>query len=414
MPKRIVILCDGTSNEISENRTNVLRLYGVLAKDEAQMVFYDPGVGTFGAENSFSYYWRKTVEIWGLATGWGMDQNVKETYRFIAESYDDGQRANGQHELPDEIWLFGFSRGAYTARVLAGFIHAVGLIRPINMNLVEYAFRAFKEVGDRADLAEGEGSRDPKKNPFAEVNLYERILQPRRAVVRCLGLFDTVGSVFDWGRRGVRVRTYPYTVANPSVQAVRHAVSLDERRTMFKPTLWSKARAFWGGAAEAPEVPGAQDVAEVWFSGVHGDVGGGYPEARSHLAKIPLRWLIDETRKLGLTYDEALVAALVDGVAPDNHYVRPDPLAAPQNSMNAAWSVLEVLPRRGRTGVDTARRTRFGYYIPYFEPRFLPPGAMIHPSVLLRRGTGNDYAQPNIPEGVAVWSEGATVGVAPE
>ena len=77
MPKNIVILMDGTSNEISTDRTNILRLYGTLEKSERQLVYYEPGVGTFGAENAWLRFWRKAVEIWGLATGWGLDQNVK-------------------------------------------------------------------------------------------------------------------------------------------------------------------------------------------------------------------------------------------------------------------------------------------------------------------------------------------------
>lgn len=113
MPKNIVILCDGTSNEISQNRTNVLRLFGALERSPEQVVFYDPGVGTFGAENAWSYYYRKAIEIWGLATGWGLDQNVKEAYKFLIEYYDDGKRPNGKNEDPDQIFIFGFSRGAY-------------------------------------------------------------------------------------------------------------------------------------------------------------------------------------------------------------------------------------------------------------------------------------------------------------
>ena len=90
MPKNIVILFDGTSNEISKNRTNVLRLYGTLKKTKDQIVYYDPGVGTFGAENTMSYYYRRAAEIWGLATGWGLDQNVKEAYEFLVHNYNDG------------------------------------------------------------------------------------------------------------------------------------------------------------------------------------------------------------------------------------------------------------------------------------------------------------------------------------
>jgi uncharacterized protein (DUF2235 family) len=123
MPKNIVILLDGTSNEILADRSNILRLYGALEKSDRQLVYYDPGVGTFGAENAWLRFWRKTVEVLGLATGWGLDYNVKEAYRFLVENYDDGRSGGGEPGSRDNIYLFGFSRGAYTARVLAGFMH---------------------------------------------------------------------------------------------------------------------------------------------------------------------------------------------------------------------------------------------------------------------------------------------------
>src|ERR1700761_4944219 len=112
MSKNIVILFDGTSNEISRDRTNILRLFGVLKRDDSQIVYYDPGVGTFGAADSWSNAYRKTIEIWGLATGWGIDQNVKEAYRFIVENYNRGSAdADGHSPDHDRLYIFGFSRG---------------------------------------------------------------------------------------------------------------------------------------------------------------------------------------------------------------------------------------------------------------------------------------------------------------
>jgi uncharacterized protein (DUF2235 family) len=127
MPKDIVILLDGTSNGIAAQRTNVLRLYGCLRKSPEQLVWYDPGVGTLGADGAWSRLWRDTTELWGMATGWGIDANVKQAYRFLIEHYDSGKEGGGAR---DRIFLFGFSRGAYTARMLAGFIHTIGPDRP--------------------------------------------------------------------------------------------------------------------------------------------------------------------------------------------------------------------------------------------------------------------------------------------
>ncbi|MEZ5932692.1 MAG: DUF2235 domain-containing protein [Alphaproteobacteria bacterium] len=409
MPKNIVILCDGTSNAISENRTNVLRLYGTLTKSDGQVVYYDPGVGTFGADNAWSYYYRKAHEIWGLATGWGLNLNVKEAYRFLVDNFDDGERADGSKVEPDRIYLFGFSRGAYTARVLAGFLHAVGLIRPTNLNLLDYAYRAYKGIGDTEASEDAEdGSR-----VFAEVRLYERILRPRRPVIRCLGLFDTVGSVFEWGRLGPRLHYHAFTKTNPSVEAVRHAVAIDERRTMFRPQLWPGGRDYWS-LRFCKDSAKPQDVKEVWFSGVHGDVGGGSPEATSQLAKIPLDWMIRETRPLGLDYSMQTINRIVLGKDAKERYVAPDALAPKGESMNRAWKLLECLPRRVPSHGCSGRPSLMGWYLPLSERRWIAPGAKVHDSVLERRGKPADYGQPNIPKDIEIVSSPRDIELDPK
>lgn len=391
MPKNIVILLDGTSNEISADRTNILRLYGTLEKSDAQLVYYDPGVGTFGAENSWSRWWRKAVEIWGLATGWGLDQNVKEAYRFLVDNYDDGKRGRADPVERDRIYIFGFSRGAYSARVLAGFIHTVGLIEPRNLNLLDYAYRAYKGIGgDEDDAAKTEG--DEAGGPFAEVRLYERILAPDRPPIRLLGLFDTVASIIEHGRNGLRLSAHAHTKRNVSVESVRHAVAIDERRTMFRPELWPEGQEYWGNPFNRSAAK-PQDAREVWFAGVHGDVGGGYPECQSGLAKVPLDWMIKQTRPMGLRYRTQTVNEIVLGTNPAKKYVKPDPLARAHNSMNWAWSILEYLPQWRRADPRTGRRG--GFTIPHFQPRTIPPGARIHESVLKRRDAG--LGPPNLP-----------------
>lgn len=130
MARTIVILLDGTSNGVSDRRTNILRLYGCLRKTAAQTVYYDPGVGTIGAQGAWSRWAQDASELWGMATGMGVDQTVKRAYRFLVESYDNGKAGNAGR---DRICLFGFSRGAYAARMLAGFIHAVGLLERRNL-----------------------------------------------------------------------------------------------------------------------------------------------------------------------------------------------------------------------------------------------------------------------------------------
>jgi uncharacterized protein (DUF2235 family) len=127
--KNLVICCDGTGNEISENISNVLKLYRMLRKtgktEPHQIVFYDPGVGTLARPDPWRKVWQDTITILGLATGYGLDDNVLAAYEFLINNYEEG----------DDIYLFGFSRGAYTVRVLAGLIHKVGLLSPPQSNV---------------------------------------------------------------------------------------------------------------------------------------------------------------------------------------------------------------------------------------------------------------------------------------
>ena len=368
MAKNIVILLDGTSNEIGKNRTNILRLYGTLRKSDDQLVYYDPGVGTFGGDKAWSRLWRKTVEVWGMATGWGLDANVKQAYRFLVENY--ARDADG---CRDRIYIFGFSRGAYTARVLAGFLHAFGLMEPRNLNLLDYAYRAYKRIGENGG-----------DNAFAELRLHERFMRPHRPQIRLLGLFDTVASVIESGRFGPRLRKHAFTRHNPSVEAVRHAVAMSERRTMFRAQPWPEDQVFTPRRFD-PASAVAQDAREVWFAGVHGDVGGGYPKAESALAKIPLHWMIEETEPMGLKYKTAAINLLVLGTRPGRdgkRYVAPDPRAPEHDSMTWGWKLLEFIPRRKPAG--STRPAIFGWIIPLFERRHIADGARIHASVMER------------------------------
>lgn len=369
MARNIVILLDGTSNGIKANRTNILRLYGTLAKDEGQLVYYDPGVGTFGGDFAPLRLYRKALEIWGLATGYGLDFNSIEAYRFLVDNY----RKDPLTGERDRIYIFGFSRGAYTARVLAGFINAFGLIEPRNLNLLTYAYRAYKSIGEGVDDMDAGDAR------FAEMFLYQRIVDPDHPPIRMLGLFDTVSSVIERTRRGVGLRSHAFTETNPSVQSVRHAVAIDERRTMFQPKLWKSGEDYFGnpfrqGAAQP------QDVNEVWFSGVHGDIGGGYSEGSSQLAKLPLKWMIEQVAPLGLRFIEPTVRRLVMGEG--GHYSEPHAKAPMHRSMTGLWPGLEFLPRRAPE--RTRRPALLGWTVPLFEHRMIPDGARLHQSVLER------------------------------
>jgi uncharacterized protein (DUF2235 family) len=405
MAKNIVILFDGTSNEISADRTNILRLFGVLDRTDTQIVYYDPGVGTFGAANAWSNAYRKTVEVWGLATGWGLDQNVKEAYRFLVDNFDPGEPGDARdYPDSDRIYIFGFSRGAYTARVLAGFIHSLGLIGKYHVNLIDYAYNTYKGISEDEQDAGGKPAEEvdwDAPSAFKTMQLYERTLQTYRPPIKLLGLFDTVSSVIVWGKWRPQLLTLPFTDRNPSVEVVRHALAIDERRTMFNPLPWRPNQEYWGGPFKPP-APASQDFKEVWFSGVHGDVGGGYPEAQSAAIKIPLSWMIDETTPTGLTYKQDAVNELVRGrSAPSGKArVKPDPTAPLHDSMTWGWRWLEYMPRRvpitsWRKRGDTTR-----IYLPRADHRFIPDGALIHQSVIARLSSTTvspPYMPPNLP-----------------
>jgi uncharacterized protein (DUF2235 family) len=410
MAKTIVILFDGTSNEITADRSNILRLYGCLRRTENQLAYYDPGVGTFGADNAWSKLWRKTVEVWGLATGWGLDQNVKEAYRFLVENYRPGARDKSGKRLEedDRIFIFGFSRGAYTAHVLAGFIHALGIVKPYQLNLVDYAYRTYKAISDSETTAVTEisaeqekGGEAPPPSAFATMRLYERTLKPYRPAIKCLGLFDTVASVIEMGKYFPRLKTHPFTDRNRSVEYVRHALAIDERRTMFNPQPWPAGEPYWGGPFKPRDEKKVhlQNVEEVWFAGVHADIGGGYPEAESGLAKLPLLWMIEETKPLGLDYATRTVNELVRGKR--GKYIEPNPLAARHNSMRRLWPAVEFFPRRMPKTSWRGGPSLFGWYFPWFDRRRIEDGATLHTSVIERMNgvpVDGPYMPPNLPE----------------
>lgn len=395
MSKNIVILFDGTSNEISADRTNILRLFGALERSEQQIVYYDPGVGTFGANNAWSKIYRNTIEIWGLATGWGMDQNIKEAYRFLIENYDPGTKdKNGSHTDRDRIYIFGFSRGAYSARVLAGFIHALGLMSRQHLNLLDYAYNTYKGIPVQEEVDDDKPQEDEVSSAFASMRLYERTLRTGRPPIKLLGLFDTVASVIEPGKHWLQMKTHPFSNMNPSVEWVRHAVAIDERRTMFQPELWLPDQDYRGSPFK--KVKRKQNFKQVWFAGVHGDVGGGYPEPDSGQIKIPLEWMIRETEPTGLLYRTRTVNDIVRGEH-NNKYVSLNARADLHNSMSLGWKPLEFLPRRVPENSWRKRGDRRSIYVPLQDRRFIPENAMLHSSVRIRK-EGGGYNPPNLPK----------------
>jgi uncharacterized protein (DUF2235 family) len=404
--RNIVICCDGTGNEISENISNVLKLYRCLRKTEKtqprQLVFYDPGVGTLERPDVWHKLKQDFNAILGLATGYGLDDNVLAAYDFLVRNFRDG----------DQIYLFGFSRGAYTARVLAGLIHKVGLISPEQANLAGSGLIAYKQFSSdeapklRANLKlltdAGDEDGPLPQTPFDNAAQFARICSSRWPTIRFVGVWDTVASVIV--PRPDRfylpsMEELAFTIANPSVQTFRQAISIDERRSMFRCKHWHAPQTFQHNRFnDAHAEP--QDILQVWFAGVHGDIGGGYPERESGLSKYPLLWMIDEAIKCGLQVNPRSVNQLVWGRQRKGSpfsYVPPDVRGELHQSLRGAWWILEYIPKSAKYKEWPARESRFGFYIPEAEPRLIREGAVIHESVVKRMEAMPSYRPVNMP-----------------
>ncbi len=252
MAKRIVVCSDGTWNKWesgSEKNTNVGRFKeAVNDADQSQIMFYDSGVGT----GVYKY-------IGGL-TGMGISENIIQCYRYIAENYVPG----------DQIYLFGFSRGAYTVRIVAGLIYKCGLLKSNHIDQVKNAY----------ELYHG-------KDEQAKAEFKKRYTHPV-CKVEMLGVWDTVGAFgipVGWlNKFNPFFKKFKDRKLNPDVKNAYHAVSIDEKRKKFAPTMWEPS----------------ENIEQVWFSGEHSDVGGGNKERG--LSNIALYWMLLKAKTHGLTF----------------------------------------------------------------------------------------------------------------
>ncbi|NYI92606.1 uncharacterized protein (DUF2235 family) [Amycolatopsis endophytica] len=281
MAKRVVICCDGTWNTPDQPApTNVSRVALAIAPADGtgceQRMYYHAGVGT-----------RPGERLWGGAFGFGLSRNVREAYRFLVRTFEPG----------DELFLFGFSRGAYTARSLAGLVRNCGILRHQHEDRIGEAYALYRSRRDRTHPRE------------VSAQLFRRSFA-RETRIRFLGVWDTVGSLGIplSGMRLVNLinRRWQFhdTELSSSVDAAYQALAIDEQRPPFKPALWHPRPGTLG-----------QRVEQVWFSGVHSDVGGGYPDRA--LADISLLWMVERARANGLAFEPgAFAAADLDPLGP--------------------------------------------------------------------------------------------------
>jgi uncharacterized protein (DUF2235 family) len=195
-----------------------------------------------------------------------------------------------------------------------------------------------------------------------------------------------------------------FTRTNPSVRKFRQAMSIDERRRMFRLNRWIDPQGYRSNIFD-PKTATPQDIRQVWFAGVHADVGGGYPEAESGLSKFPLLWMIDEAEKAGLRIDNSMVNHLGWGQPRpgSNHvYVAPDATAELHVSLTGAWWILEWLPKQEKWREWPDRKGFLGWYLPRGEPRVIPEGAILHHSVIERRDKDPTYRPINLPNSYSI------------
>lgn len=377
--KNVVLCCDGTANEFAADRTNVLKLCYTLIHSPQQQIYYHPGLGTMEPAGALTPMMRRATRLLGQAVGAGLEDDVRDAYVFLMRNFAPG----------DRVFLFGFSRGAYTVRALASLLRMYGLISAGNEPLVPYAIRMLMAI---QKLQKG-GDAEETKRYFRLADEFRDTFCRSPCNPWFVGVWDTVSSV-GWIENQLRL---PFTADNPDIAIARHAIALDERRAFFRTNLWRPK--------PPPANSGPKDLKQVWFAGVHCDVGGGYPEAESSASKIPLRWMIGEAVPKGLQVDAARLAIVLGegGGQPGENYVRPDVNGPLHESLTGAWQAAEFIPKRhfnAQTG-SWERRANRG------RRRTIPPGSMVHESVYLRAG---DYASRLPPDAVRVCDEPAKEG----
>jgi uncharacterized protein (DUF2235 family) len=305
MASNIVICCDGTWNSADQEAvkgelcvTNVLKIACRLKKETAagalQIVYYDQGVGTGNVLD----------RVVGGAFGEGLEANINDAYRFLIANYEPG----------DKLYIFGFSRGAYTARSLCGMIRRCGILKRDKVREYPKAkaiYRTTRSADDPAAVEFRKGAAIETDTP-----------------IQCVGVWDTVGALGiplrAFGRQNREKYEFLDTRLSKAVKFAFHALAIDEHRGTFKPTLW-----------DSQPVAG-QTVQQVWFAGAHSDVGGGYPE--HSLSDIALDWMMESATMAGLELDPDVIFAL----KPRNP---PDPLQKAHDSKKGFYNLQPGLER---------------------------------------------------------------------
>lgn len=359
--KNIIVCCDGTGNKFiddpksEDSNSNVVKFYTALRIYNDQVGYYHPGVGTAGAPAAKNWLARKWSVLKGLAFAAGFKDNVLDAYQYLMNTYDDG----------DRVYLIGFSRGSYTVRALAGLLDGYGLLCKGNEGHLPYAWNEYvKQHDDR-----GQHHVEPNK-------AFKETFSRPEFGVRFIGVWDTVSSV-GWINTPLRL----FNIAqSPIFEIGRHAISIDERRCFYRDNLWGEAEA-------------GQDILQVWFPGVHSDIGGSYPQIQSGLANDALEWMLGEADRAGAEIKPHMKTLLLGErpIPPTNDpiedrrvkvleglYRKPEPHWHLHHSLKGVWWLLELLPHRYYDKDDEQENWR----TPLGLARRMCKGELVHRSVV--------------------------------
>lgn len=276
--KRIALFLDGTWNNVDDN-TNVWRMKSLCAKSSEQLVYYSAGVGTQSGE-----------KIYGGMFGIGINEEVLSAYEWLIEHYE-----------PDsQLFIFGFSRGAFTARSLAGFISKCGLLKPGSP-------LSLKQLYERYRNGTAKSVREIEHVSKSDLSLEDQWIKEhsRSIPIWFQGVWDTVGALgvpLPWAPKVSRSDfTFLETDLRINYTHAYHALAIDEHRKKFAPTLWKKNTPKNGDTYTPRTI---DKVEQRWFVGAHANVGGGYES--DLLAQIPLNWLMNKAIALGLIFKETV------------------------------------------------------------------------------------------------------------
>jgi len=331
MPKRLIVCCDGTWNTADQARsgracpTNVTKLALCIAAEDSagvhQRVYYHDGVGTSRRER-----------LTGGAFGVGLGRNVFDAYRFLIDSYEPG----------DELYFFGFSRGAFTARSLAGLVRNCGILRQEDASRIDEAWALYRSSADK---------------PSGVASTLFRRAYSHEPRIHFIGVWDTVGALGvpvlgpRWLKPVVKWLNHRWefhdTKLSTWVDGAFHALAIDERRAAFEPTLWH----------QQPSA-GHQELKQVWFTGVHCDIGGGYPD--TSLSDIALLWMAARAREYGVEFlPGAFSHSGPSEMNPGENIdfkVAPDPMTQPHSSWTRFYRLVKPLDRPIGTAADEGGR----------------------------------------------------------